>query len=121
MRWRPASYSPMPTSSRSAVAHNFCNETFPRSRVQLRMVQDPKAVGCEFERTYALGRAPAVRELERCVLGCDYGGTSWTTRQEADRMIGRLDLRSGVRLLDLGAGSGWPGLYLARDRGLRVA
>src|SRR5215468_3403201 len=84
------------------------------------MAQDPKAVGCEFERTYALGRAAAVRALERCVLGCDYGGTSWTTREEADRMIGRLALRSGVRLLDVGAGSGWPGLYLARSSGCEV-
>jgi len=84
------------------------------------MAQDPKAVGCEFERTYALGRAPAVRELERCVLGCDYGGTSWTTREEADRMIGRLTLQPGVQLLDVGSGAGWPGLYRARNSGCDV-
>jgi 27-O-demethylrifamycin SV methyltransferase len=81
---------------------------------------DAKAVACEFERTYALGRASAVRELERCVLGCDYGGTSWTTRKEADRIAQRLALRPGVRLLEVGAGSGWPGLYFARKTGCIV-
>jgi len=61
-----------------------------------------------------------VRELERRVLGCDYGGTSWTTRSEADRVAERLALRPGVHLLEVGAGSGWPGLYLAHRTGCAV-
>jgi SAM-dependent methyltransferase len=65
-----------------------------------------------FANDYRIGRSPAVRALERCVLGCDYGGTSWTTRDEAQRVAALLDLRPGLRLLDVGAGSGWPGLYL---------
>lgn len=59
-------------------------------------------------------------EIERAVCGCDYGGTSWTTRDEADRVAEILKLKPGVRLLDVGAGSGWPGLYLARITGCDV-
>ena len=60
-------------------------------------------------------------EIERAVCGCAYGGTSWTTRDEADRIAQHLRLRPGMRLLDVGAGSGWPGLYLARITGCDVA
>ena len=72
--------------------------------------------GC-FTRDYELGRSAAMRDLERSVLGCDYGGTSWTTRLEAVRIAGLLGLRPGVRLLDVGAGAGWPGLYFAQLSG----
>lgn len=59
-------------------------------------------------------------DIERAVCGSDYGGTSWTTRVEADDIGTRLCLAPGKRLLDLGAGSGWPGLYLARRSGCEV-
>lgn len=75
--------------------------------------------GC-FTRDYELGRTAAMRDLERSVLGCDYGGTSWTTRREAGRVAELLGLRPGVRLLDVGAGAGWPGLYLAQITGCDV-
>ncbi len=35
-------------------------------------------------------------------------------------MAARLRLRPGVRLLDLGAGSGWPGLYMGKTSGCDV-
>jgi len=56
-------------------------------------------------------------DIERQVCGCDYGGCSWTTRSEAESFATMLGLRPGRRLLDLGAGSGWPGLYLAKISG----
>jgi len=59
-------------------------------------------------------------DIERAVCGSDYGGTSWTTRAEADDIGARMRLAPGKRLLDLGAGSGWPGLYLARRSGCDV-
>jgi SAM-dependent methyltransferase len=79
-----------------------------------------KPLACDFERSYEAGRAPAVRELERSVLGCDYGGTSWTTRSEADGVAERLALDPGTRLLEIGAGAGWPGIYLAQRTGCDV-
>lgn len=59
-------------------------------------------------------------EIERAVCGCDYGGTSWTTRHEAERVGELLGLKSSTRFLDVGAGAGWPGLYLARITGCDV-
>jgi SAM-dependent methyltransferase len=75
---------------------------------------------CDFTRDYALGRAAVMREIEQCVLGSDYGGTSWTTRAQAQRLALRLDLRPGVRLLDVGGGAGWPALWLAQTTGCDV-
>lgn len=79
-----------------------------------------EGLACDFSRDYELGRLPAMRELERNVLGCDYGGTSWTTRREAGRIAELLELCPGARLLDVGAGSGWPALFLAQITGCEV-
>ncbi|MDH3261413.1 MAG: class I SAM-dependent methyltransferase [Acidimicrobiia bacterium] len=74
----------------------------------------------EFERRYRLGEAPARRRVEQLVLGSDYGATSYTTVGQAADLAQRLQLGPDVSLLDLGAGSGWPGLYLAAATGCRV-
>ena len=66
-------------------------------------------------------QSPVILAVERSVCGCDYGGTSWTTRDEADRIRALLELRPGLRLLELGAGSGWPGLYLSKASGCDIA
>jgi len=49
-----------------------------------------------------------MRDLERSVCGCAYGSTSWTTRQEAERIAQLLELGPAAKLLDVGAGTGWP-------------
>jgi len=69
---------------------------------------------------YRESQLPAVLEVERAVCGCDYGGTSWTTRAEADDVAEALALAPGIRLLEIGAGTGWPGLYLSGQSGCRV-
>jgi SAM-dependent methyltransferase len=58
---------------------------------------------------------PAVREVERRALGSDFGADGYTTRVEADELGHILGLGPGRCLLDVGAGHGWPGLYLARE------
>lgn len=70
-----------------------------------------------FAATYRVAQTPVMRDLERSFCGCDYGGTSWTTRKEAELLAILLELAPGVRLLEVGAGSGWPALYLARTTG----
>ena len=73
-----------------------------------------------FREYYAVAEAPVVRELERRVLGENFGGTSYTDVDQARRLGELLGLEPGVELLDLGSGSGWPGLFLARETGCRA-
>jgi len=75
---------------------------------------------CDFARDYEIAQEPLMREIERCVRGSDYGATSWTTREQAKQAAARLGLVRGQRLLDLGAGSGWPALFLATLSGCDV-
>jgi ubiquinone/menaquinone biosynthesis C-methylase UbiE len=71
-----------------------------------------------FSRTYAhLTQSDVMLEIERAVCGCDYGCTSWTTRDEAESVGNMLALGTETRLLEVGTGSGWPGLYLAKRSG----
>src|SRR6185369_10553488 len=84
------------------------------------MSQDRNELVCRFAKAAECASSVAMRDLERSVCGCAYGSTSWTTRREADRIAQLLELRADVKLLDVGAGSGWPGLYLAQRSGCDV-
>ena len=61
-----------------------------------------------------------MRRAELRVIGSDYGATSYTTREQADRLGQLLELAPGKVLLDIGSGAGWPGIFLARATGCRV-
>jgi len=69
---------------------------------------------CDFAGNYDLSKLPEIKKLEQSALGCDYGGTSWTTRLQVDAIVTSLELDSESSLLDIGSGSGWPGLLLAK-------
>jgi cyclopropane fatty-acyl-phospholipid synthase-like methyltransferase len=78
---------------------------------------DPTA---EFNERYRVVGNPATRRAEVRVIGCDYGATSYTTRDQADRLARKLALGPEKLLLDIGSGAGWPGIYLARSTRCRV-
>ena len=65
-------------------------------------------------------QSPVFQTITNQVCDCCYIGTSWTTRNEADVMIEHLRLLASHDLLDIGAGAGWPGLYLALQTGCAV-
>ena len=73
-----------------------------------------------FEDAYAKTTDPIMKKIERQVCGSDYGGNSWTTREQADELVSVLRLGSATRLIDLGSGTGWPGLYLAKQSNCSV-
>lgn len=64
--------------------------------------------------------ADLVAHVEELVIGADVGSDGYTTVDQADELARRLRLRPGVRLLELGSGRGWPGLYLAATTGCHV-
>lgn len=70
-----------------------------------------------FGQFYSESRLPVNERVELEVCGCCYGGVSWATREEIDQVGAMLDLGPGDQLMDLGAGTGWPGLYLAEASG----
>jgi SAM-dependent methyltransferase len=73
-----------------------------------------------FADRYRQERVDIVREIEQRVIGGDWGANGYTTVAQADELAERLRLRRGDLLLDLGAGRGWPGLYLAATTGCSV-
>jgi SAM-dependent methyltransferase len=73
-----------------------------------------------FADRYAEDRTDTVGQIERAVIGGDWGANGYTTMDQADHLGRVLQLGPGRRLLDLGAGRGWPGLYLAVSTGCDV-
>ena len=61
-----------------------------------------------------------MQAIERQVCGCDFGGNSWTSKDQADALIRLLGLGPDSELIDLGAGTGWPGIYIAKECGCSV-
>ena len=70
-----------------------------------------------FNEKYARPRSDARREVERAVLGDDVGLNGFTTVEQAQALVDHLSLLPTTHLLDVGAGHGWPGSYLARCSG----
>jgi SAM-dependent methyltransferase len=70
-----------------------------------------------FSNRYREERVEIVREIEQAVIGGDWGANGYTTTSQADELADLLDLGRNSMLLDVGAGRGWPGLYLAATTG----
>ena len=73
-----------------------------------------------FTERYSTGASPALNAVERRAIGAVVGANGYTTVAQAERLLTVLDLEPGKRLLDIGAGRGWPGLYLSQRSGCRV-
>jgi ubiquinone/menaquinone biosynthesis C-methylase UbiE len=83
-------------------------------------VRDELQAQALFQQRYGTSLSPTARQIEQRVIGGDWGANGYTTMTQADTLARELDLSAGDRLLDLGTGRGWPGLYLATQTGCRV-
>lgn len=81
---------------------------------------DEKALLERFSNRYKLVRSDLLKQIERSNCGCDYGATSFTTLEQTKKLSAMLELGPNKRLLEVGAGSGWPGLHLAKESGCDV-
>jgi ubiquinone/menaquinone biosynthesis C-methylase UbiE len=86
----------------------------------MRRSRDEREAETSFRERYGRASSDATRVLERIVIGGDFEASGYTTLVQADLIAKRLHLREGERLLDVGAGRGWPGLYLSKVTGCSV-
>lgn len=84
------------------------------------MTKADQEIARRFTERYQAGHAEVSRRVELAVIGGDWGANGYTTMAQAGVLASRLALQPGARLLDLGAGRGWPGLYLAAATGCQV-
>ena len=69
---------------------------------------------------YRLLEDETYRQIEREVVGADYGADGYTTQAQVDEMADQLRLGPDDLLLDVGTGRGWPALKLAATTGCSV-
>ena len=73
-----------------------------------------------FAERYSVSSNSAQMATEFDALGSDYQANGYTTLDQANHMSALLDLAPGKILVDLGAGCGWPGLYMAKRTGCAI-
>jgi SAM-dependent methyltransferase len=84
-------------------------------------VKDEVQARALFEERYRNSPSLLAGLIEQRVIGGDWGANGFTTMGQADTLARELHLSADDRLLDLGTGRGWPGLYLAATTGCQVA
>jgi len=73
-----------------------------------------------FTERYSLRASSALNAVEKEAIGAVVGANGYTTVTQAEQLLDVLDLKPATWLLDIGAGRGWPGLYLAERSGCRA-
>jgi SAM-dependent methyltransferase len=73
-----------------------------------------------FAERHRLAGCDAMKAAELASTGSDYGASGYTTLEQVETLATQLPLGPGDLLLDLGSGTGWPGLHLAELTGCRV-
>ena len=82
--------------------------------------RDEDAARAEFATRYAVPATDVVAGIERRVIGAAWGANGYTTLAQADELARRLGLSPASRVLDVGTGRGWPGVYFAARHGATV-
>ena len=73
-----------------------------------------------FTARFSVEALEAGRQTEREAVGSDFGNNGFTTLAQADELGRLLKLGPDDLLLDIGSGTGWPGLYLATQTACSV-
>jgi 2-polyprenyl-3-methyl-5-hydroxy-6-metoxy-1,4-benzoquinol methylase len=73
-----------------------------------------------FNQRYGEGRGDVGQAMAIEVFGANIDVNGYTTVAQAGRLSRALRLRPGMRLLDVGAGAGWPGLHITGVTGCDV-
>jgi methylase of polypeptide subunit release factors len=82
--------------------------------------RDEREARAHFQERYAVPTGGVNERIEQSVIGAVWGANGYTTLDQANDLGCRLDLAPGRRLLDVGTGRGWPGLYLAARTGCTI-
>lgn len=85
-----------------------------------RSTRDEREALARFSEAYSTPGSAAAARVEQAAIGAVWGANGYTTVAQADELGRRLELSAGRRLLDVGTGRGWPGIYLAEQTGCSV-
>jgi cyclopropane fatty-acyl-phospholipid synthase-like methyltransferase len=84
------------------------------------VTRDEQSVQARFGTRFRTATDEAYVVAEREAVGSDYGNNGYTTVEQIDTLLSFLALGTDDRLLDVGSGAGWPGLYVATRTGCRA-